>query len=121
MVNGRGGKCDHLEAMALFERAAGKGHIGAMFALGMLRGGGYEVPMDRALAQRWLRAAAERGHAEAQRILGRDLARGVAGDRDPDSARLWLGRAAAQGLTAARLELACLGPAAQAGNSRRLI
>ena len=57
----------------------------------MLRGGGYEVPMDRTLAQRWLRAAAEQGHAEAQRILGRYLARGVAGDRDPDSARLWLG------------------------------
>jgi len=41
--------------------------------------------------------------------------------RDNGSARLWLGRAAAQGLTDARLELACLGPATQAANRPRPI
>jgi len=41
--------------------------------------------------------------------------------RDNGSARLWLGRAAAQGLTDARLEPACLGPATQAANRPRPI
>ena len=50
-------------ALALFEKAAGRGHVGAMFAMGAMHGGGHEVPTDRPTAQRWFRAAAERGHA----------------------------------------------------------
>jgi TPR repeat protein len=81
-----------------------------MFALGLLSGGGYDVPTDRTVAQHWFRAAAERGHAEAQKMLGRYLARGLAGERDPEAARLWLGRAAAQGLADAKLDLASIRP-----------
>jgi uncharacterized protein len=36
MVNGRGGPRDQSTATALFEKAARKGHTGAMFALGAL-------------------------------------------------------------------------------------
>lgn len=104
MVNGRGGPRDQLAAAALFEKAAGKGHVGAMYALGMLSDGGHTP----AVAQRWFRAAAERGHAEAQKMLGQYLARGLAGERDLDAARLWLERAAAQGLPDAARDLASI-------------
>ena len=53
----------------MLEKAAGKGHVGAMFALAALKGGGYDVPVDRPATLRWLREAAERGHGEAQRLL----------------------------------------------------
>jgi uncharacterized protein len=91
-----------------------------MFALGMLSGGGYDLPMDRAVAQHWFRAAAERGHAEAQKMLGRYLARGLAGERDPEAARLWLGRAAAQGLADAKLDLASMRPVPPTQPSERV-
>ena len=61
MVNGRGGPRDHIAATALFERAAGKGHVGAMFALGFMSGGGYDVPTDRTVAALVSSEAAERG------------------------------------------------------------
>jgi uncharacterized protein len=69
---------------------AGKGHPGAMFAMGALNGGGHDVRQDRGMAQRWFRAAAERGHRHAQTMLGRYLARGLAGPRNPQQARLRL-------------------------------
>jgi TPR repeat protein len=98
----------------LFEKAAGRGHLGATFAVGAMYGGGHEVPMDRPTAQRWFRAAAERGHAYAQMMLGRYLARGLAGERDTARARVWLERALAQGLQEARTDLAALPPPADA-------
>jgi len=108
MLNARGGPKDHAGALALFEKAAGRGHVGAMFACGAMWGGGHDVPMDRAVAQRWFRAAAERGHAYAQMMLGRYLARGLAGECDPEQARQWLERAVGQGLAEARADLAGL-------------
>jgi TPR repeat protein len=110
MLTARGGPKDHPGALALFEKAAGRGHVGAMFAMGAMHGGGHEVPTDRPTAQRWFRAAAERGHAYAQMMFGRYLARGLAGERDPDQARAWLERALAQGLQEARNDLAALPP-----------
>jgi uncharacterized protein len=50
MVNGRGGALTPVGAHELFERAAGKGHSGAMFALGAMHGGGHGFPIDRAIA-----------------------------------------------------------------------
>ena len=111
MLSGRGGPKDHPGALVLFEKAAGRGHVGAMFAMGAMHGGGHEVPTDRPTAQRWFHAAAERGHAYAQMMLGRYLARGLAGERDFDRARIWLERALAQGLQEARNDLAALPPA----------
>ena len=67
MVTGRGGVPDRAAAVALFEKAAGKGHVGAMFALGALNDGGDAA--NRAFSLRWLRAAAERGHGRAQQLL----------------------------------------------------
>ena len=99
MVTGRGGVPDRATAVALFERAAGKGHVGAMFALGALNDGGDAA--NRAFSLRWLRAAAERGHGRAQQLLGRYLAQGLSGERDPDEARLWVAKAAAQGIAEA--------------------
>src|SRR5206468_10289742 len=93
-------------------KAVGRGHVVAMCALGAMPGGGHEVPSDRAIAQRWFRAAAERGHAYAQMMFGRYLARGLAGERDPDCARVWLERALAQGLQETRGDLAALPPPA---------
>jgi len=52
MVNGRGGPASSASALRLFEKAAAKGHSGAMFALGAMYGGGKDIPIDRAIAQR---------------------------------------------------------------------
>ena len=77
-----------------------------MFALGVLRGSGHDLPLDRVTAQRWFRAAAELGHGQAQLMLGRYLATGAAGEHDADEARDWLERAAAQGIADAESDLA---------------
>ncbi|MGO4834873.1 tetratricopeptide repeat protein, partial [Rhizobiaceae sp. 2RAB30] len=69
MVNGRGGPRDPAGAAELFERAAGKGHVGAMFALGMMRGGDFGVARDSDASLRWLRAAADRGHEVARQMV----------------------------------------------------
>ena len=74
MSNGRGGPRDLAAALELFEKAAEKGHSGAMFALGALYGGGHDLPVDRDSPERWFRAAAEHGHGHAQLMLGRYLA-----------------------------------------------
>jgi TPR repeat protein len=111
MLTGRGGSKDHPGALVLFEKAAGHGHVGAMFAVGAMLGGGHDVPWDRVTAQRWFRTAAERGHPYAQMMLGRYLARGLAGEQNLDEARRWTERAVAQGLQEAKADLAALPPA----------
>ena len=115
---GRGGPRDHPGALDLFTRAAGRGHIGAMFSAGAMHGGGHEVPTNRAEAQKWFRAAAERGHAHAQMMLGRYLARGLVDPPNPGEARVWLDRALAQGLAEVRADLAGL-PAPKAAAPAR--
>ena len=67
LVNGRGGPKDHAEARRCSRRPPGQGHVGAMFALGALLGGGHDVPWDRPAAQRWFRAAAERRPCRTRR------------------------------------------------------
>jgi TPR repeat protein len=71
MVNGRGGPRDSFTAIALFQKAAREGHVGAMFALGVLYSGGHDIPANRSVAQHWFQAAAERGNSCAQVILSR--------------------------------------------------
>ncbi|MGH7191821.1 MAG: tetratricopeptide repeat protein, partial [Acetobacteraceae bacterium] len=92
------------------QKAARRGHVGAMFAVGALLGGGHDIAPDRNRAARWYRAAAERGHGQAQLMLGRYFLNGTAGVRDPAEARSWLERAAAQGLAEASSFLAELPP-----------
>ena len=79
-----------------------------MFALGALHAGGYSIPTDRKIAQRWFRAAAELGHGHAQMMLGRYLSGGLTGEPDREEARLWLERAVAQGVPEAEHDLAQL-------------
>jgi TPR repeat protein/Flp pilus assembly protein TadD len=67
LLNGSGGCRDPQAALALFERAAGSGHIGAMFAAGVVHAG--VVPADRGAVQHWLSAAAEHGHRAARTLL----------------------------------------------------
>jgi len=62
LVTGTGGPRDHAGAETLLEKDAGKGHVGAMFALAALKDGGYDIPADRPATLHWLREAAERGH-----------------------------------------------------------
>ncbi|MGH7076994.1 MAG: tetratricopeptide repeat protein, partial [Acetobacteraceae bacterium] len=109
-VTGQGGPRDHKEALRLYRKAARRGHVGAMFAVGALLGGGHDIAPDRNRAARWYRAAAERGHGQAQLMLGRYFLNGTAGVRDPAEARSWLERAAAQGLAEASSFLAELPP-----------
>ena len=111
MVNGRGGPADIPAALQLFEKAAAEGHVGAMFALGALHGGGHQIPTDRKIAQRWLTSAAEEGHGYAQLMLGRYLAAGATGEPQPEEARDWFERALAQGIDEAEEDLAALPPA----------
>ena len=110
LISARGGTRDHAEALALFEKAAtAGGHVGAMFAMGALLGGGHDVPWDRPKAQHWFRMAAERGHGIAQQMLGRYLSRSLAGDLDIKQARMWFERAQAAGVDVAG-DLALLPP-----------
>jgi TPR repeat protein len=62
-----------------------------------LHAGGYNLPEDRATAQRWFRAAAELGHGHA-----------LAAEPDPAEARVWLEHAVAQGVAEAQDDLAAL-------------
>jgi TPR repeat protein len=110
-LNGIGGPRDHVEAMRLFRKAADAGHVGSMFAVGAMLGGGHDIAEDRAAARTWYRKAAEKGHAHAQLMLGRFLARGLGGDADPKEARLWLERALAAGVKEANTDLEQLSPA----------
>jgi TPR repeat protein len=79
-----------------------------MFALGALYSGGHNLPVDRAAAQRWFRAAAELGHGPAQLMLGRYLVEGAAGEVNLSEGQLWLQKAAAQGISEAERDLAHL-------------
>jgi len=90
--------------MKLCEEAAAKGHSGAMFALGAMYSGGHDIPVDRALAEHWFRAASELGHGQAQLMLGRYLRSGVAGRQDLREARYWFESAVAQGIAEAEAE-----------------
>ena len=108
MVNGRGGSRDHPGALVLFEGAARDGHIGAMFAVGALYGGGHEVETNRPTAQQWFRLAAERGHGYAQMMLGRYLARSLAGEQNIAEAKFWFEAARAQGVAEVAGDLAAL-------------
>jgi TPR repeat protein len=110
LLSGRGGERNHPAALELFEKAAGRGHVGAMFGVAAMNGGGHDVPTDRVVAQRWFLAAAERGHPQAQMMLGRYLYRGLAGEPDIEKGRYWLQKALAQGMQDATADLAALPP-----------
>jgi TPR repeat protein len=91
MLTGTGGACDPPGALALFEKAAAKGHLAAMFAAGIVYGGAHGVPANHGAAQRWFHTAADHGHPAAQMMLERHIAANAADQVDPDDARHRLG------------------------------
>jgi TPR repeat protein len=91
MLTGTGGACDPPRALALFEKAAAKGHLAAMFAAGIVYGGAHGVPANHGAAQRWFHTAADHGHPAAQMMLERHIAANAADQVDPDDARHRLG------------------------------
>ena len=83
---------DYRQAIAWYEKAAGRGHRGAQFNLGVLYAQDKGIKKDMARARDWFRAAAERGDKLAQFNLGISYQ-----DDNKPIARDWLGKAAAQG------------------------
>ena len=110
LLSGRGGPRTTPPRWCCSRKPPVSGHVGAMFAVGAMYGGGHDVPWDRVAAQRWFRAAAERGHPYAQMMLGRYLARKLAGEQNIEEARRWTERAVAQGMQEAKADLAALPP-----------
>lgn len=77
MLHGRGGPRDLAGAVRNFEAAAAGGHLGAVFALGVLHAGVEGIPRDLAQSEARLRDAAARGHAPAQAELLKFVAAGL--------------------------------------------
>ncbi len=109
--HGAGVPKDYRAAVDWYGRAAGQGHPGAQFALGLLYYNGADdgaVPPDPTKAARWLGASAEAGNAMAQHLVGRmyRLGRGVAQDRA--RALEWSLIAAQRGVPGAQYEMGVL-------------
>jgi uncharacterized protein len=77
MLHGRGGPRDIAGAVQSFEAAAAGGHLGAIFALGVLYAGVAGVPRDLPQSEARLQEAAARGHAPAQAELKKFRAAGL--------------------------------------------
>jgi TPR repeat protein len=103
---GQGVSRDSEKAVALFRRAADKGHAAAQHALAMRFQYGDGVEPDLAEAAKWYRVAAQQGHAEAQSSLGNLLADGTGVPRDEAQAVKWYQEAANKGDEAAQFNLA---------------
>jgi uncharacterized protein len=95
-------------AKSWFLRAVPAMHAGAMFALGALHGGGYDVEADREEARRWFAQAADHGHPTAALMLARYAVRGLGGPQDIEAGRRWYAHAASLGAIEAADELAAL-------------
>ena len=98
----------YAQAAALLGRMANSGNAEAQYQLASLYRSGRGVPLDEALAFKWMKAAAERGHARAQFNLGSMYLAGRGVGRDIDQARTWLNKAKAQGYQDADLLLSNL-------------
>jgi TPR repeat protein len=70
--------------LALFEKAAVKGHLAAMFSAGVVYEGAHGVPANHGAAEHWFRTAAEHGHPAAQMMLERHIAASAADQADSD-------------------------------------
>lgn len=91
-------------AVALFEKAAGKGDYLAMVYLRDCYLHGIGVRKDETIANAWsqkadmqLRLDAEKGETTAMYILGLRYLRGIGVDRDINEAEQWFNKASAQG------------------------
>jgi TPR repeat protein len=96
------------EAVALFRKAAGVGHSGAMLSLGLACANGAGVAKDPAEAARWYRKAADAGNPVAMSALGLAYEEGAGVEMNVGVAMLWWRKAADAAYTPAmnRLGLA---------------
>lgn len=85
------------EALERLRDAAGAGHAGACYELGLLYGRGREVEKDLALGAQWINRAADLGDARAQFLVGANLMSGTGVPRDPSRGVAFLARAGEQG------------------------
>jgi hypothetical protein len=85
------------EAAGCLEKAARLGHVEAMYRLGLLHGGGEDVPVDAGAAAAWYRKAAELGHAGAMFNLAAACRRGEGVPVDGMAAVGWYRKAAELG------------------------
>ena len=70
--HGQGVPKNHAEAASWHLKAAGQGHAGAQYKLGVMHYRGQGVTEDQTEAVRWHLKAAGQGHAGAQYKLGVD-------------------------------------------------
>lgn len=102
-ANGLGVERNEAEAVAWYERAAGRGHTGAQVNLAILYDDGIGIlAPDPRRAAALFRQAADAGSPEAQNSLGRMYKAGRGVPRDPRQAAVWLERAAKQGYAPAQ-------------------
>ena len=81
--------------VALLQKAATDGHVGAMVHLGQILATGDEYPRDPKQAAKWMQLAAATGNAEGMFELGRYYRNGVGLPQNSVRAYVWLNRAAA--------------------------
>jgi TPR repeat protein len=91
------GDQDFAAAVRLYREAAGQGHAGAQFSLGVLSALGKGVPRSTEEAVRLYREAADRSDGRAQYTLGEKFSQGVQARTTEPRADLWLERLARLG------------------------
>jgi len=99
------GQGDFSRAISRLRAAAGVGHAGAQFHLGVMQANGEGTGRDLGGARgNWTRAAAQ-GHAQAQYNLGYLYAKGLGTEVNFGQAVIWYARAAARGYAPAQYNL----------------
>jgi TPR repeat protein len=100
---------DPVQARLLLERAAARGFVTAMFALGKLHeDAGFGAPRDLAQSHRWYLLAAEAGSADAQVAVGTAYYLGRGAPQDLSRAAYWYRQAAESGDVGAQYLLASM-------------
>ena len=94
---------DYASAVQMFEKAAGKGHIGAQAMLGAIYYYGVGRAADYYKAHIYLKPAAESGDAGAQRLLGQMYRDGDYVEQSDAKALEWLEKSANGGDTRAQV------------------
>lgn len=93
------------EILHLYQQAAGQGHVGAQYYLGVMYDKGRGVDNDDAIARDWYRTAAENGHPAGQWNYAVFMMQGRGGTKDKREAMVWVKKSAAQGYPSAQRAL----------------
>ena len=90
---------DYAKACELFEKAADKGDVLAMFRFGNCYENGWGAAQDNAKAREWYQKAADKGSTDGMYQLGTLYAKGYGVPQDYAKAREWYQKAADKGST----------------------